>query len=694
MDLAGEGTQPGKPHPLGATWDGSGVNFSIFSEHASSVELLLFSDERATVPCRTVTLDPNRNRTFHFWHVRVEGVGPGTFYVYRMDGPNRTAAGHRFDPGKALIDPYARGNSKVLWDRGRACAPGDNLDCSMRSMVVDTAAYDWEGDRPPGRAMNETVIYEMHVGGFTRSSSSGVAHPGTFSGVVEKIPYLRELGITAVELLPVFDFDDRTPLRTANGRPLRNYWGYSTVNFFAPHAGYCVSPEEAGHVREFRDMVKALHRAGIEVILDVVFNHTDEGNENGPTFSFKGIDNSLYYILERDDRKRYANYSGCGNTVNGNHPVVAKFILECLRFWVEEMHVDGFRFDEASCLSRDEDGAPMRYPPVLWAIELNDALAETKVIAEAWDAAGLYQVGYFPGYRWAEWNGRYRDDIRRFVKGDPGLVGAVASRIAGSSDLYAYRSHLPINSINFITAHDGYTMNDLVSYGDKHNEANGEGNRDGANDNYSWNCGQEGPTGDGDMEKLRERQIRNFATILMLSQGVPMFQAGDEVRRTQRGNNNAYCQDNEINWFDWSLVERNRGLFRFWQRIIAFRKSQPTVHRRRFFTGEPNDRGLPDIDWHGTQLNRFPADDPGARTLGFTIAGDGVESDIHVMMNMYWEPLCFEIPDIPDRTWFRIVDTFEPSPADIVDPGGEILIRESTYNVRSRSVVVLVTKGG
>ena len=672
--------------------DSKGVNFSLFSGHATTVELLLFSGEGEKLPFQAIQLDPERNKTFNFWHVYVEGLNSGTCYGYRINGPRDPAFGHRFDISKVLLDPYAKGTSKKLWHRPSSCLSDDNLTCSMRSVVMDTSSYDWEGDRPLNRPMNETIIYEMHVGGFTRSPCSGAEEPGTFSAVIEKIPYLKELGVTAVELLPVFAFDDQNPLRTFNGKVLQNYWGYSTINFFSLHASYCASREQDQHIREFRDMVKALHQAGIEVILDVVFNHTEEGNEKGPVFSFKGIDNTLYYILGAEDRQFYADFSGCGNTLNCNHPVVLKFILECLRYWVEEMHIDGFRFDEASCLSRGEDGAPMQYPPVLWAIELHDGLAQTKVIAEAWDAAGLYQVGYFPGRRWSEWNGRYRDDVRQFVKGNPGLAGALATRISGSPDLYEPDSQVPTNSINFVTAHDGFTLNDLVSYDEKHNIMNGEENRDGANDNYSWNCGIEGPGNDEKIEALRERQIKNFATILLISQGVPMIVAGDEVRRTQLGNNNGYCQNNEITWFDWTLVEKNRNLFRFWKNMIAFRKHHPALHRRQFFTDETNERGLPEIMWHGTALSKPPMDDPEALALGFTLAGFRAEPDIHVMMNMYWEPLGFEIPEITGRTWHRVVDTFEPSPSDILDPGREVPVTGNTCTVRDRTIVILLSK--
>lgn len=683
--------EQGKPHPLGAIPDEEGANFSLFSENATAVQLLLFDAHDDPEPVQVIDLDPTINRTFHFWHIYVRGLEPGMHYAYRVDGPHDLSAGHRFNWNKVLIDPYARGVTKSLWKRGDATTASDNMATSMRNPVIDTSNYDWEGDQPLNRRMNETIIYEMHVGGFTRSPSSGVKHPGVFAGVIEKIPYLKELGVTAVELLPIFEFDD-TEARYVDGKPLTNYWGYSTISFFAPHSGYCVAPEEGEHIREFRDMVKALHKAGIEVFLDVVFNHTDEGNHQGPVFSFKGIDNSIYYHLVPEDRQYYYDYTGCGNTFNCNHPIGEKLIVDCLRFWVKEMHVDGFRFDEGSVLSRGEDGKPMKHPPVLWQIELDEDLANTKVIAEAWDAAGLYQVGYFPGYRWAEWNGRYRDTIRRFIKGEKGLVGEVANRIAGSSDIYQTSGELPINSINFITAHDGFTLNDLVSYNHKHNDANGEVNRDGTDDNMSWNCGAEGETDDPQIEFLRERQIKNFAATLLLSQGVPMIVMGDEVRRTQGGNNNAYCQDNEVSWFDWSLVEKNQRLLRFWRLMLEFRKRHSSIHRPCYFTGVVNERGLKDISWHGRELDNPCWDDQNAQVIAFTLGGFDGEPDIHAILNMSCEELDFGVTPIEDRRWYVTIDTAQDSPEDIVESGEEKQITGNTYPVQGHSVVVLISK--
>jgi len=685
--------RPGRAHPLGAAVDREGVNFSIFSRHATSVELLLFDPHDDVRPIQVIRLEPSVNQTFFFWHVYVEGLKPGVHYAYRVDGPQDLHGnGFRFNRNKVLVDPYSLGNTETIFNCEDAVGPADNLTTSMRSVVIDVHDYDWEGDQPLRRPTKDMIIYEMHVAGFTRHPSSGVKHPGTFSGVIEKIPYLKELGITAVELLPVMQYDNKEVLRTVGGVPLHNYWGYSTLGFFAPEESYCVNPEAGEHLHNFRNLVKALHRANIAVILDVVFNHTSEGNHLGPTLSLKGFANEIYYHLVEKDRQYYMDYSGCGNTVNCNHPIVEKFIVECLEFWVREMHVDGFRFDEGSILARGQDGVPLAYPPVVWSIELSECLADSVIIAEAWDAAGLYQIGYFPGLRWAEWNGRFRDDIRRFVKGDPGMVGAVAARLSGSADIYQASGHLPINSVNFVTCHDGFTLNDLVSYDNKHNEGNGEGNRDGINENLSWNCGREGATDNPAIETLRERQIKNFATILMLSRGVPMFVAGDEVRRTQQGNNNAYCQDNEISWFDWRLVEKQRSLLRFWKLLIAARPHFRAGRPGRFFCGEVNERGLPDVVWHGTRLNMPGWNDPNARCLAYTLGGFEGMSDLHAMLNMYWDALDFEVPTIAGRRWYRIVDTARPAPGDIVEAANQIPIEGQRVRVEGRSVVVLLSR--
>jgi glycogen operon protein len=689
-----EAPETGVAQPLGATVTPTGVNFSVYSEHATGVTLLLFDSHEARTPTREVTLTARNNKSFHFWHCHLSGVGPGQVYAYRMDGPfEPSSAGLRFNRNKVLIDPNAFGHIDNLWDRETAVGPEDNVATSMRSVVIDPTGYDWEGDRPLNTPLTETIIYEVHVRGFTKSPTSKVEHPGSFRGIVEKIPYLKSLGITAVELLPIFDFDESQVLRSGpTGQSLTNYWGYDPYCHWAPQSTFCISPHLGTHLDEFRDMVKALHRAGIEVILDVVFNHTGEGNQNGPTISFRGQANEAYYMLSKDDRQYYMDYTGVGNTFNANHPVVTKYIVECLEYWVREHHVDGFRFDLGSALSRGPDGAEMAVPPVLWNIELSRVLWDVKLIAEAWDAGGLYQVGRFPGNRWSQWNGPFRDCVRKSVKSDPGLVAALATRIAGSSDLFGPSGERPTNSINFVTCHDGFTLNDLVSYDAKHNEANGEGNRDGADDNNSWNCGFEGPTADGDLERLRERQIRNFAAILLLSRGVPMFVAGDEFRRTQLGNNNAYCQDNELSWIDWTLVERHADLVRFWTKMIGFRKRFPTFRQPDFFTGEVNVRGLADVSWHGSDLGEPDWHDPGSQVLCFTLAGLEGADDVHVILNMSSQGIDFALPGIGGRRWARALDTTLASPDDIVDPGKEVVVESDKYRAGERSVVALISQ--
>ena len=686
--------RPGKPHPVGATPGAEGVNFSLYSQHATGVELSLFAKANDKEPSQTITLDPAINRSFFFWHVHVDGLKPGWHYAYRVDGPRNKADGHRFNPAKVLLDPYARGISNLLWDRVAACGDSDNLHQSMRCEVIDPADYDWEGDRPLARPMKDSIIYEVHVRGFTASASSGASAPGTFRALMDKIPYLMELGITAVELLPIFDFDETEVVRQMpDGARLRNFWGYSTIGYFAPEASYCASKEEGEHIRELRDLIKAMHAAGIEVILDVVFNHTSEGNHLGPTLHFKGIDNLTYYILVDNDRRYYMDYTGCGNTMNCNHPISDKFIQDCLEYWVRELHIDGFRFDEGSILSRDEDGRPMRHPPALWNLELSETFVDTKLIAEAWDAAGLYQVGNFPGMRWAEWNGRYRDDVRRFVRGDPGIVGAVATRIAGSADLYQWNGRGPDNSINFVNCHDGFTLMDLVSYNTKHNDANGEGNRDGIDDNLSWNCGWEGDTESAEIRSLRKRQIKNFAAILMLSQGVPMFLAGDEMGRSQDGNNNAYCQDNAVGWLNWTLLEQNRDLFEFFKGMIALRKRCSQLRRENYFQGQVNGHGVAEIAWHGCQLNAPGWNDPACRVLAVTLGAlvDG-EPDLHVMMNMDDRLLPFEIPVLTERRWWRYADTALGDAALDAAAAAVTAIDGAEYLVTGRSVVILASR--
>ncbi len=683
--------RPGYRYPTGATCTPEGVNFSIFSRHATWVELLLFDSVHSPRPFQVIPLDPEVNRTFYLWHLFVEGLPAGTAYGWRMDGPGDAShTGLRFDPGKLLLDPAARAVHDGLWDRARACQPRDNVETAMRALVVEDD-YDWEGDRPVFISAREAVIYELHVGGFTRHPSAGVAHPGTFRGLMEKIPYLQSLGITHVELMPVMAFDEQDVPAATAALGLRNYWGYSTHSFYSPHPRYCVTPEQGTHLDEFRDLVKALHRAGIGVILDVVFNHTAEGNEHGPVINFKGIDNAVFYHLDPQDRSRYRDYTGVGNTVNCNHPLVANFILNCLEFWVRECHVDGFRFDLASAMARGENGEPMWDPPLLWSIELSDPLAFTGLIAEAWDAAGLYQVGSFPGYRWMEWNGRYRDVVRRCLRGDPGLIGELATRLCGSEDLYRWQNRLPTNSVNFVTCHDGFTLVDLFSYAHKHNEANGEQNRDGANDNYSCNCGVEGETDDPKILALRRRLAKNAVGLLLLSQGVPMLRGGDEVLGSQRGNNNAYCQDNELAWFDWRLVERNGDMLRFVRQMIALRKRHPALQRGRFLTGAPvPGRDLPDIRWHGEGLEPPDWHDPQARRLAFTLAAQAPEeADLHVVIELGDEPHERPLPEIPGRRWCLAVDTARESPGDIMPPERQQPFVSDRLRVQPRSLVVL-----
>jgi glycogen operon protein len=685
-------TRPGRRYPAGANVEEEGVNFSVFSRHATSAELLLYEGCESDRPFQVIQLDPETNHTFFTWHVMVEDLPPGTQYTWRMDGPRDTqGGGFRFDPRQELLDPWARGVCDNRWDRWRAIQEGPIPHEGMRAVVVADDDYDWEGDEPLRVPSERMVIYELHVGGFTRHPSSGVSSRGTFAGVIEKIPYLKSLGITHVELMPVMAFDEQDVPPQVASHGLGNFWGYSTHSFFSPHPSYCISPQRGTHRIEFRDMVKALHKAGIGVILDVVFNHTAEGGAGGPHINFQGFANETFYHLDGLDRRIYRDYTGCGNTVNANHPFVARFIIDCLEYWVREMHVDGFRFDLASAMARGEDGHPMHNPPVLWGIELSDFLSGTKIIAEAWDAAGLYQVGTFPGYRWSEWNGRYRDTVRRFVRGDAGLAGEVATRIAGSSDLYQANWRLPINSVNFVCCHDGFTLWDLVSYDHKHNKSNFEGNRDGSPENLSWNCGVEGPTDDPEVLQLRRRQARNFMAILLLSEGIPMLLAGDEMLRTQKGNNNAWCQDNELGWIDWGLLESNADMVRFVREMIALRKRHPALQRRRFFSGhQAKGARFPDIQWHGVKLGVPPWDQPGARCLAFTLGETTPgEEPMHVMINMGETSRSFEVPVLDDLKWRRAVDTHLPSPEDIVEVAAQTSVPESHYRVAPRTLVVL-----
>jgi glycogen operon protein len=682
-----EDVRPGSSSPLGATLRPEGVNFSVFSKHAAGLELLLF-DHVGDAPARVIRLDPGANRTYHYWHVFVPGLKAGQLYGYRVAGPLDPGRGMYFDSAKVLLDPYGRAVAVPdRYSRTAACEPGDNAATAMKSVVVDVSGYDWEGDTPPRWASAQTIIYEMHVRGFTHHPSSKVDERtrGTFAGLIGKIPYLQQLGITAVELLPVFQFDAQD---CPTGKV--NYWGYAPVTFFAPHQAYSSRRDPHGAVDEFRDMVKALHRAGIEVILDVVFNHTAEGGQHGPTLCFRGLDNVEYYILE-DGGSRYADYSGCGNTLNANQPIVRRMIVDSLRYWVEEMHVDGFRFDLASVLARDSSGAPVSNPPVLWDIESDPALAGTKLIAEAWDAAGLYQVGSFIGDSWKEWNGRFRDDIRSFFRGEPDTVGRLADRLLGSPEIYAHEEREVEQSVNFVTCHDGFTLNDLVSYGAKRNEANGENNRDGANDNRSWNCGVEGPTDDPAVENLRNRQIRNFLTVTLLSLGVPMISMGDEVRRTQSGNNNAYCQDNETSWFDWALVEKHADLHRFVTLLNARRALRNVEHeRRRMSLNELIQKASK--KWHGVKVGQPDWSlESHSLALEAELQNEGLR--FYLILNAYWEPLDFELPPAGESgapAWWRWIDTALEPPDDIVPWQTPSPVSGHTYRAAARSVVVLL----
>jgi glycogen operon protein len=686
---------PGTSFPLGATVYPDGVNFCIFSENAEALDLLLFDRPNDGQPARVIPLETKQNRTFFYWHAFVPGIKAGQIYAYRVRGPFAPERGHRFDSSKVLLDPYARA---IVGDENyssfaASCFGVDNCAQALKGVVVDTSTYDWEGDKPLRFPYSQSVIYELQVGGFTHHPNSGISPEkrGTFAGLIEKIPYLQELGITAVELLPIHYFD---PEDAPAG--LSNYWGYSTISFFAPYRNYSSRRDSLGLVDEFRDMVKALHRAGIEVILDVVFNHTAEGNEGGPTLSFRGLDNSIYYILEPDNLAQYSNYSGCGNTFKTNHPIVGRLILDSLRYWVSEMHVDGFRFDLASVLARDIYGQPRREratPGILWAIESDPVLAGTKLIAEAWDAAGLYAVGKFVELaNWfAEWNGPFRDDVRRFVKSDVGTVNRLAARILGSPDIYQ-RPGIDINrSVNFITCHDGFTLNDLVSYNDKHNEANGEDNRDGANDNFSWNCGWEGAADDSAVEALRLRQIKNCLTILLISQGTPMLLMGDEVRRSQLGNNNAYCQNNELSWFDWSQLEKNSGLLRFVKGLIHFVQGLEIFRQENLLKVNPASHE-PHLVWHGVCLGQ-PDWGENSHCLAFTLRHPQANEHLHVMLNAYWEPLTFELPLLGrGERWHRLVDTALSAPEDFCHGEAAPPLAAEKYRVEARSAVILMAK--
>jgi isoamylase len=656
------------------------------------------------------------NRTGDVWHVHVEGVGPGACYLYRVDGPYDPEEGHRFNPNKLLLDPYVKAvTGNFTWNLAdaRGFDPGSpNGDLTMSPVsdisgmpkgIVVSDEFDWKDDRPIGRPLRFSAIYEAHVRSLTLSPTSGVAHPGTFRGVMEKIPYLKDLGVTALELLPVQEFDEleNTRVNPRTGERLQNYWGYNTISFFAPKGRYSSAGAMGEQVTEFKEMVRALHAAGIEVILDIVFNHTAEGDATGPTLCFRGFDNSIYYLLDEDNPRVYRNFTGCGNTLNCNHPIMRTFIIDCLRYWVVEMHVDGFRFDLGSVLGRDREGRIMENPPILERIAEDPVLRETKIIAEAWDAAGAYQVGSFPGGRWAEWNDKFRDDVRGFWRGSEGMVPRLATRVSGSSDLYLRDGRKPFHSVNFVSSHDGFTLNDLVTWERKHNEENGEGNTDGATPDISANYGVEGPTRNPVIETLRNRQVKNILATLLLSLGTPMILGGDEIRRTQRGNNNPWCQNNDISWYDWRLLQKHADVHRFTRELLAFRMRHPAFLRPEFYSGRNSRHDtIPDITWL-TETGEPQDWKPERRSLALLIDGnksdidaDRDDNDLLIMMNAADEPVLFTLAPVPagKEAWYQAADTAAPSPRDVAAPGKEERVGRQTRLLEARSLVVMMSR--
>ena len=635
---------PGHVLPLGATLMFDGVNFSVFSKEATSCTLVLYHHGQK-VPFQEIPF-PDSFRIGHVYSMMVYGLNIETIeYGYRFDGPYDPKKGLRFDKNRVLLDPFARSISgRSVW----GIEPDYTNPFQYRGQII-REDYDWLGDKPLEMHPSDLVIYELHLRSFTQHPASEVRHRGTYAGLIEKIPYLKALGVNCVELMPIFEFDEFENSREVNGRRLVNYWGYSTVGFLAPKAGYAASARFGMEADELRHMIRTLHQNGIQVILDVVFNHTAEGGEGGPSISFKGIDNRTYYLLTPDGG--YINYIGCGNTMNCNNPVVRNLMLGCLIYWVAAFHVDGFRFDLASILSRDEKGVPMMNPPLLESIAGDEVLGKTLLIAEAWDAGGLYQVGTFPAYgRWSEWNGMYRDCLRRFIKGEAECLPELILRIRGSDDLYRQRG--PTASINFVTCHDGFTLYDLVSYNEKHNWDNGEENRDGTNDNASWNCGAEGSTDDPEIIALRMRQMKNMLTVLLTSRGIPMLLSGDEFANTQYGNNNAYCQDNEISWLDWNQLERCGDLYDYVRRLIAFRKAHPVL-RADSYDFSHNGTGYPELSFHGTQAWNLDEHSPGL-SFAYMYAEDHVrycterDAFIYVAVNAYWETQHYGLPILPE----------------------------------------------
>ena len=677
-------TGKGKPDKLGVTYSTDGANFCVYARLAETVKLLFFNHKDSLVASDTFEFSLNDNRTAYYWHIFIAGVKPGQLYGFSVTGPYRPEDGTAFAPEKVLLDPYG-----LLVMRGdnfccdAAIGKETNIAQCLKSVVVDIDDYDWECDCHPRHSFANTVIYEMHVGGFTRHPSANIDKNkrGTYAGLIEKIPYLKALGINAVELMPVYQFDPGQ-----DDAVLTNYWGYSPLSFFAPHREYSSDQSILGPINEFRSLVKALHAAEIEVILDVVYNHTAEGNENGPTYSFRGFDNSDYYILSADGQ-HYMNFSGCGNTLNGTHSVVRRMIIDSLHFWVEKMHVDGFRFDLASILSRDEQGTPMLSPPTLRSIDTDPILAPVKMIAEAWDAGGLYQVGSLAGQRWREWNGHFRDDVRRFVLGDQGMVSKFSARLIGSPDIYGEHHFEPEKSVNFITCHDGFTLNDLVSYNDKHNLANGENNRDGSDSNYSWNHGIEGETKDPKILQLRRQQMKNMQVITLLSLGTPMILMGDEISHSQQGNNNGYCQDNPRSWFNWSDIEKNNDLFRFTQALIKHRTAVEVNDTLRYSLHEIIKRS--GIIWHGVKVNQ-PDWSRRSHSIAMESRHPHFATVSYVIFNAFWEALNFELPSSPSGQWWRILDTSLPAGKDIYIEGDKKKWVSDKYRAARHSVVILI----
>ncbi len=665
----------GVREPLGVSIDPEGVNFAICAPHATHVTLCLFDLETDTLYSEII-LDPKVNRTAGVWHVYLASLSIPVGYAYKIDGPTSQIKFYKFDPTILLLDPYAISvNTTTVWDN----------DSPYQPLGVVLPKETWESDKAPNLSTQDLIIYEMHVRGFTEDSSSEVSNKGTFLGVIEKIPHLLELGVNAVELLPVHEFNEMEWKRfnPVTGQRLYQYWGYSTVNFFSLMNRFASSNKAGQAIRDFRKMVKALHDAGIEVILDVVFNHTAERDiKEGHTLSFRGIDNTIYYMTSPDN---YLDFTGCGSTVNCNNPIVRRMILDNLRYWVSEMHVDGFRFDLASIFSRGKSGLVLEEAPIIQEIEQDQVLKNAKLIAEPWDAAGLYEVGNFSSSsRWVEWNGRYRDSVRKFIKGDFGQKGEFATRICGSEDLYKERS--PVCSLNFITCHDGFTLCDLVSYNEKHNFPNGEDNRDGLNQNDSWNCGVEGVTEDPKILKLRERQMKNFHLALMISQGVPMLLMGDEYGHTKLGNNNTWCQDNTLNWFLWDRLKNSAGesgYYRFYKMVINLRKRTPLFKHQRFLKNN-------DIEWHG--VNPFePSWESPKRFIAFTLKGTGKE-EIYIAFNASDDVETVEVPESPSGSpWLMLIDTFKESPEDIVEEDEAQVLDSKILQMQPYSAVLLKT---